>query len=191
METIYPVVVTTIIGFNSGLCLCRLYDLLTKEKLELFCMYTYFPPKTNIAGSSVFGKLTCVPLNYILPGYRLESQIAWYKISHKCCSGRLNGMPDLKKIFRTFNMILKTLRHIDRLMFFGFLFIILNSTASILLKRDDRNLKRRMATHVLLLLLVDELIYVTVETISLNSARENPVNTLFSQLPSINSSISD
>lgn len=87
-------------------------------------------------------------------------------------------------------MILKTLSHIDRLMFFGFLFIILNSTASILLKRDDRNFKRRMATHVLLLLLVDELIHVTVETISLNSARENPVNTLYSQLPSINSSIS-
>lgn len=87
-------------------------------------------------------------------------------------------------------MILNTLRHIDGLMFFGFLFIILNSTADILLKRTDRNFTRRMATHVLLLLLVEELIHVTVETISLNSARENPVNTLYLHLPRIISSIS-
>lgn len=103
METIYPVVVTTIIGFNSGLCLCRLYDLLEKEMLELLYVHILPPPQTNIAGSSVIlediGKLTCVPLNYILPGYMLKSKNAWYKISHKCCSGRFNSSPDLKEYF--------------------------------------------------------------------------------------------
>lgn len=69
-------------------------------------------------------------------------------------------------------MILKTLRDIDRLVFIGFLFrfnwyfVILKSTASILLERADRNFTRRMATHVLSLLLFDELIHVTVEIIS-------------------------
>lgn len=91
METIYPVVVTTIIGFNSGLCLCRLYDLLAKEKLKLLYVHIlstqdqYSWIFCNTRGHEVFGKLTCVPLNYILPGFRLESH-KWYKISHK--SGR-------------------------------------------------------------------------------------------------------
>lgn len=103
METIYPVVVTTIIGFNSCLCLCSLYDLLAKEKLELLYVHIlsnqdqYSWIFCNTKGHESFGKLTCVPLNYILPGFRLESQYAWYKISHK--SGRFNGSPDLKKYF--------------------------------------------------------------------------------------------
>lgn len=44
METIYPVVVITIIGFNSSLCLCRLYDLLEKEMLELLYVHILSTP---------------------------------------------------------------------------------------------------------------------------------------------------
>lgn len=65
METIYPVVVTTIIGFNSCLCLCSLYDLLAKEKLELLYVHIlsnqdqYSWIFRNTKGHESFGKLTC------------------------------------------------------------------------------------------------------------------------------------
>lgn len=70
-----------------------------------------------------------------------------------------------------FNMILKILRDIDRLVFIGFLFrfnwyfVILKSIVSILLERVDCNFIRRMVIYVFLFLFFDELIYVIVEII--------------------------
>lgn len=49
-DTLYPDVVTTIMGFISGLCLCRLKERLEKLKLVDFLMYMYVPSNTSNAG---------------------------------------------------------------------------------------------------------------------------------------------
>lgn len=51
METMYPVVVTTIIGFNVYVDYKISWQKKTSNSFNY--MYTYVPSKTNIAGSSV------------------------------------------------------------------------------------------------------------------------------------------